>query len=161
MAVLLAGGMAAYPIVRSSPSLLRATIPLAAVAFAFVVVAVVWRSQVVGPALFVLTAGYLVVEITGHAGALSVIAYAVGLVMLCELLMTYRALPMSGVVEYRVVAERVLSLVALGVGAAAVAVLVLFAGGWWSAGALEAGLIGMAAVVCLFALPWALVRHRR
>jgi hypothetical protein len=155
----IAGGLAAYPVVRAG-SLSRVTVPLAVIGLLLVVSSIVSRGRSGGAALFVLAVEYLVVQLTGRVSTISAIGYAVGLMVLCELLFFTAGLPQSGTVDSGVIVGRLLRLALTGVGAAVVAVLVLAAGGWRTLGAAEAALIGMAAVVAICALPWVLVRQK-
>jgi hypothetical protein len=138
---------------------MRATAPLAVVGLLLVLLAVAWRVRLTGPALFVLAGEYLVVEVADQVPTVSVVAYAVGLVVLCEILHFHGRLPASGTVDLRVIAERLLHLGVVGVGAAVIAVLVLVVGGLRTLAALEAGLVGMTAAVLLCVIPWVLIRR--
>jgi hypothetical protein len=132
---------------------------LAAVGLLLVLLAVGWPLRLTGPVLFVLAGEYLVVEVAGRVPTVSVVAYAVGLLVLCEILNFHGRLPASGSVELRVIAERVLHLGVVGLGAAVIAVLVLVVGGLRTFDALAAGFVGIAAAVLLCVIPWVLIRR--
>jgi hypothetical protein len=143
---------------------MRVTAPLAVVGLLLVLLvllAVAWRGRLIGPALFVLAGEYLVVEVADRVPTVSVVAYAVGLAVLCEILHFHGRLPASGTVDLRVIAECLLHLGVVGLGAAVIAVLVLVVGGLRTFAALEAGLVGMTAAVLLCVIPWVLIRRAR
>jgi hypothetical protein len=158
--VVIAGTLAVFPAVEAG-SLLRLTAPLAVVGVLLVILAVVWLGRLTGAALFILAAEYLAVEVAGRVPTVSVVAYAAGLSVLCEILFFHDLLRASDAVDRRVVGERLLYLGIVGSGAALIAALVLVAGGRWTFAALEASLAGMAAAVLLCAIPWVLARHGR
>ena len=83
---MLACVLAAYPIVVTTRALAFAVVPLAALGVLFALLALLFRVRFAAGALFALAVEYVLVEVTGHAGGLSIIGYAVGLVVLCELL---------------------------------------------------------------------------
>jgi len=159
-AVALAGGLATYPILRAGP-LTRVAVPLAVIALLLVLSSVIWRGRLTEAVLFFVAGEYLIVQVTDHVSTLSVVGYAAGLVVLCELLFFGAGLPQSGTVDSGVIVERLLRLTLTGVGAAVVAVLVLAVGGWRTTGVVKAALIGMAAAIVLCGLPWLLTRRRR
>jgi len=137
----------------------RVAAPLAVVGLLLTLLAVAWPLRLTGPVLFVLAGEYLVVEVAGRVPTVSVVAYAVGLAALCEVLHFHGQLPASGIVYLRVIAERLLYLGVVGLGAAVIAVLVLVVGGLRTFDALAAGFVGMAAAVLLCVIPWVLVRR--
>jgi hypothetical protein len=124
----------------------------------FVAVAILRRGVLLGAGLFSLAAEYALVETTGRVAAGSVVAYAVGLVLLCELLLWLAELPSAAAVDRRIVVDRLLALAAVGSGAALAALVVLAATGLRVGTGFEAALLGTAAALALLALPLLLVR---
>jgi hypothetical protein len=155
----LAGALAAYPIVRAG-SLLPVVAALAAVGLLFTLLALFLRVRFTGVALFGLAAAYVLVEATDRAGAFSIVAYAAGLVVLAEVLLWLGQLPVSAVVDAAALVAwaRNLGLVAL--AGAVLGLVALAASGFQIPGALAGTLVGCAAAVLLLTLPWLLLRRR-
>jgi len=125
-----------------------------------VLTALLGRGQLAGPALFTLATEYTIVEVTGHAPAASVIAYAAGLIVVSELLLWAAQLPRSATADRAVATGRLTLLTASRAAAAALlALAVLAATDLRLPGALAAALLGTAAAVALLALPWLLLRR--
>src|SRR6266536_3606209 len=72
---------------------------LAAIGLLCVLTALLGRGQLAGPSLFTLATEYTIVEVTGHAPAASVIAYAAGLIVVSELLLWAAQLPRSATAD--------------------------------------------------------------
>jgi hypothetical protein len=157
--VALACGLAAYPIVVAG-SAIFAVVPLAALGLVCALLALFFRVRFAAAALFALATEYMVVEATGHASGLSIVVYAVGLVVFCELVFWVGQLSPSTRADWAVVVRRLLGLGLAGVGAAVLALIALAAGGLRLAGGFQGALIGAAAAAALLALPWLLVRRR-
>ncbi len=121
--------------------------------------ALLGRGQLAGPALFTLATEYTIVEVTGHAPAASVIAYAAGLIVVSELLLWAAQLPRSATADRAVATGRLTLLTAIAAAAALLALAVLAATDLRLPGALAAALLGTAAAVALLALPWLLLRR--
>jgi len=124
-----------------------------------VLTALLGRGQLAGPALFTLATEYTIVEVTGHAPAASVIAYAAGLIVVSELLLWAAQLPRSATADRAVATGRLTLLTAIAAAAALLALAVLAATDLRLPGALAAALLGTAAAVALLALPWLLLRR--
>lgn len=142
-------------------TLTRAVAVLAVLAMLCVIVAVVLRGRLTGAALFLLAAEYVVVEATSRVGSLSIIVYAVGLIVLCESLLWSAQLPRRAVADQAIVTQRVLSLSLIASAAALLALLTLAAARMSLGGAYRGALIGVAAAVMVLALAWALLRRSR
>lgn len=156
---MLAAGLAAYPVVQAG-ALGRAVLLLAVLAMVCVVAAVVLWGRLAGVALFLLAAEYVVVEATSRVGPLSIVVYAVGLIVLFELLLWSAELPRRAVVDRAVATHRVLSLGLIASAAALLALVALAAAGLSLGGAYRGALIGVVAAVLLIGSPWVLVRGR-
>ncbi len=159
MAVVIAGALVAYPIVRAG-SLVPAVAALGAVGCLFTLLALFFRVHFAGPALFSLAAEYVVVEATGRAGTFSIIAYAAGLVVLTEVLLWLGQLPSSASVDTRVVGVWLRNLGLTAVAGVLLGLIALAATSFRVPGVLAGTLVGSAAAVLLVALPWLLVRKR-
>jgi len=92
-----------------------------------VLTALLGRGQLAGPALFTLATEYTIVEVTGHAPAASVIAYAAGLIVVSELLLWAAQLPRSATADRAVATGRLTLLTAIAAAAALLALAVLAA----------------------------------
>jgi MFS family permease len=160
IALLLAGGLATYPALRAG-TLAWAVLPLAVLAVVCVAVAVVLRGRLTGVALFLLAAEYVVVEAADRAGPLSVVAYAVGLIMLCELLLWSGQLPRKAAADRAIVTQRVLTLGLIALAAALLALVTLAAAGLRLGGSIQGALVGVAAAIVALLLPLLLVRTNR
>ena len=159
MAIVIAGALVAYPIVRAG-SLLPAVTALGAVGLLSTLAALFFRVHFAGPALFSLAAEYVVVEATGRAGTFSMIAYAAGLVVLTEVLLWLGQLPSSAFVDVRVVGVWLRNVGLTALAGALLGFIALTATSFRVPGTLAGTLVGCAAAVILLALPWLLVRKR-
>jgi hypothetical protein len=124
VAALVAAALAGYPMLRAGV-LAPLVDLLGGVGVLFVAVAILRRGRLAGAALFSLAAEYVVVEVTGRAAATSVVAYAVGLLLVCELLLWLGELPFPAAVDGRGVVDRVLVLTTITVAAALLALPLL------------------------------------
>jgi hypothetical protein len=154
-----AGALATYPILRAG-NLVKAVVPVAVLGLLATLLAMLMRGVFTGAALFILASEYLIVEVTGRAGSLSIIAYAVGLVVFCELLLWVGGIPRSTSVDLSVVVERLLGIGLAAPAAAVLAVVVLAAGELGFSGALEGVLVGSGAAIALLTLPRLFLRGR-
>jgi hypothetical protein len=125
----------------------------------FAIAAILRRGRMVGAALSTLAAEYVVVDASGHVASATVIAYAVGLILVAELLLWSGELPSAALADRAVVAMRLLVLSAIAAASALLALIVLAAGSLQLPHAFEAALLGSAAAAALLALPWLLVRR--
>ena len=141
-------------------ALTPAVLPLAVLAVLSVVVAVALHGRLTGAALFLLAAEYVVVEAGSRVGPSSIIVYAVGLVVLCELLLWSGQLPRKAAADRAIVTQRVLTLGLIAVAAALLAMVTLAAAGLGPVGSLWGTLIGVAAAIVALLLPWVLLRRR-
>jgi hypothetical protein len=144
VALLLAGALAAYPIVRAG-SLLPAVTALAIVGLLFTLLALFFRVRFTGGALFALGAEYVLVEAIGGASTFSIVAYAAGLVVLTELLLWRGQLPAAGFVDGRAVAIWLRNVGLVAVAGAVLGLVALAASGFQIPGTLTAALVGCAA----------------
>jgi hypothetical protein len=154
----LGAALAAYPAARAG-ALTPLAIALAAVAGASLLVTLPGRVSLLVSSLFALATEYVIVEATERADPGSVLVYAPGLVVLCELVFWADELPASGHVEG--VPERLLLVAAVAVAAALLALVALAGRTVQLGSAFGAALVGGGAAVCLLAFPLALLRHRR
>lgn len=155
--MLLAAGLGLYPSLAAG-RLASLTGLLGAVGVACAITAVLARGLYAAGALFSLAAEYVLAEVTGHVPPGSVIAYAVGLILVCELLLWAAWLPRRARAD-RAVAVRYLAwLAAMAAAAALLALAVLAAASLRLPSALVAAVLGIAAAVALLALPWLLGR---
>jgi hypothetical protein len=156
--VAIAGGLATYPIVVAGV-LAPLIAALAGIALLCTLLAIVSRRRFVGAALFALAAEYVVVEATGRAAASSVVAYAVGLIVLSELLLLAAELPRRGLVDATVVASELLVLGGTALAAALLALVALAASAVRLPGGFEAALLGSVAAVAVLGIPLLLLRR--
>jgi hypothetical protein len=153
-----AAGLAAYPMLVAG-TLGQLVDLLGGVGLLFVFAAILRRRHFVGAALFTLAIEYVVVEATGRAGSGSVIAYAVGLVVLSELLLFAGELPRAARVDSAVAVEALLVLGGIALAGALLALVTLAAMTVRIPGDFEAALLGASAAVALLALPVLLLRR--
>jgi hypothetical protein len=156
----LAAALAVYPVLHAD-----LLVPLVAVLGAagtlLVVTAAVTRGAGLAAAVVLLGAAYVAVEATGRVPATSVVAYAVGLVAIAELVLGSGELPRAALVERAAVVERGLTLSAIGLASALLALVALAADGVSVGAGFETALVGMLAAVALLALPWLALRRPR
>jgi len=157
-AAAIATGLATYPIVVAGV-LAPLIAALAGIALLCTLLAIVSRRRFVGAALFALATEYVVVEATGRAAATSVVAYAVGLILLSELLLLAAELPRRGLVDASVVASGLLALGGIALAAALLALVTLAASAVRLPGGFEAALLGSVAAVALLGIPLLLLRR--
>ena len=159
-ALLLAGGLAAYPVLRAG-ALAPIVEPLAVLAGLSAIAAVVLRGRLTGVALFLLATEYVVVEVRSRVTPLSVIVYAVGLILLCELLLWSGQLPRKAAVDRAIATQRVLTLGLIALAAALLALMTLVAAGLRPGGSVQGALVGVAAAIVALLVPRVLLRRRR
>ena len=134
--------------------------PLAVLGVLFALTALVLRARFTGAAVFILAVEYTIVEVTDRVGSLSIVAYAVGLVVLCELLLWFGRLPTRGLADASAVVGQLRGIGLLGLAAALLALVALAAAGLRIPGALAGTIAGSAAAIILLALPRFLVTRR-
>lgn len=149
-----------YPALRAG-GLARVVLPLAVFAVLAAVAAVATRGRLAGAVVLLLAAEYAVVEVDSRVGPLSIVVYAAGLIVLCELLLWSGQLPRGAVADRAIVAHRVATLSLVAIGAALVAVVTLAATGLRVGGSHQGALIGVAAAVAALLLPWTLLRRKK
>lgn len=123
------------------------------------ITALLGRGLFTGGALFLLAGEYVLAEATGHVPAVSVTAYAAGLILLAELLLWAAQLPRRARADRAVAVRYLITLAVLAFAAALLALIVLAASSVRLPGALAAALLGTAAAVTLLALPLLLARR--
>jgi hypothetical protein len=119
-----------------------------------------WRGRGAWLPLFLLGAEYIAAESTGHVAAVSVVAYAAGLIMLCELVFWLAELPAAASIDTSVVFRRLLMLALTGVATVSVAPVTLLGTSVRLGSAIDALLLGALAAVALLTIPLLLVRER-
>jgi hypothetical protein len=155
-----AAALAAYPVVVAG-ALVPLVAVLAGLGLLSVLAAILSRRRFVGAALCTLATEYVVVESTGRAGVGSILAYAVGLILVSELLLFAAELPRQATMDRGLVLAAMLVLAAIAVAAALLALVVLAATTVRLPGGFEAALLGACAAVTLLALPVLQLRHGR
>jgi hypothetical protein len=110
--------------------------------------------------LLLLGAEYITAESSGQVGAVSVVAYAAGLIVLCELVFWLAELPAAAAIETGVIVRRLLQLALTGVAAVSVAPVALLGTSVRLGSAIGALLLGVLAAALLLAIPLLLVRQR-
>jgi hypothetical protein len=160
-ALIVAAALAAYPVVYAG-NLTPPAALLAGAGLFFALVAVVFRARfAVGVALFALAGGYVLIEVAGRLATISVAAYAVGLIVLAEVLSWPAQLPLRARVDRKIVVRWAQRVALMAVGAALLALLVLVAAGLQIPGAVYGAVLGAAAALLLLAVPWLLTRFTR
>lgn len=134
---------------------------LAVVALALLATSIGWRGRMTTAVLFTLGAEYLTVLLAGRVALVTVIAYAAGLIVLCELLFFAAQLPSTGAVETAVIVGQLVRLALIAAGSAAVAILVVSATALQRPEATYVKIVGVVAAVLLCSLPWLLLLGRR
>ena len=147
-----AAGLASYPIVVGGV-LAPLIAGLAGAGLLCAILAILSRPRFVGAAVFALAAAYVIVDATGRAAADSVVAYAVGLIVLSELLFLGAELPRRGFVDGSVAIAQLAMLGGTALGAALLALVALAASAVGAPGGFEAALLGGSAAVVLLGLP--------
>jgi hypothetical protein len=127
----------------------------------FAFAAVLLRRRFVAAALFTVASEYVVVEATGRAEPVSVVAYAVGLIVLAELLLTAAEYAAHARADRTLVIEKAVAIGRAAVAAALLALVTLTAATVRLPAGFEAALLGSAAAVALLALPWLLLTRQR
>jgi hypothetical protein len=153
-----AAGLAAYPMLAAG-ALGPLVDPLGGVGLLFVLAAILRRRRFVGAALFTLALEYVLVEATGRAGPGSVLAYAVGLIVLSELLLLGGELPRAAIADRSLAVGALVLLAGVALAAALLALVALAATTVRLPGAFEAALLGTTGAVALLALPRLLLRR--
>ena len=134
---------------------------LAGLGLLFVLAAAVFRVRfAVAAGLFALAAEYVLVEVTDHVATVSIAGYAVGLVVLAEVLLWSGQLPSPARMDVAVVARWLQGVAATALAGAALALVVLAAAGFQIPGVLSGTMAGAAAAAVMLALPWLLLRRR-
>jgi hypothetical protein len=151
-----AAALAAYAIVEAG-QLAPLVDVLAGLGLFCTVAALTLRGRLTAGALFALAAAYAVVDASGDVASSSVIGYAVGLILLAELLAWPQEIPAAALADPAAMATRVVLLGALTATSALLALVVLTAASMQLPGAFEAALLGGAAAVLLLTLPWLLM----
>jgi hypothetical protein len=159
-AVVLGCALAAYPVVRAG-DVRPIAVALAIVGVLAAILALVARTSFVGAALCALAVEYLLTEATGSVSTVSIVAYAAGLVVLCELLFWGSGLRAGSRADGSVVAAWVGRVVLIGAGSALLAVAVFAVTRFRMEASFVAAIVGSVAVVVLFALPWLLARTKK
>jgi|GEM_PF-919578 len=160
VAIAVATALAVYPMLdagRLGP-LIDA---LGAVALLSLLFPLLWRGRGTWLALFLLGAEYVVAESSGHVAAVSVVAYAAGLIGLCELLFWLAELPAAASIDTTAIGRRLLLLALTSVAAASLALVALLATSVRLGSALAALVLGALAAAALLTIPLLLVRQRR
>ena len=143
--------LAAYPIAEAGR--LGPLVDVLAVLGLLLVVASLRLGRWSGGALLALAGAYVTVDASGDVGTATVIAYAVGLFVLAELLRWSESLRAVDVADRAALAGRLSLLAALGATSVLLALVVLAATSLQLPQAFEAALLGSAAAVVLLALP--------
>jgi len=159
-AIALATALAVYPMLDAG-KLGQLREALGAAALLSLLLPLLWRGRATWLALFLLGAEYVVAESSGHLGAVSVVAYAAGLIGLCELLFWLAELPAKASIEATVIGRRLLLLALTGVTAASLALVALLATSVRLSSAIAGLVLGALAAAALLAIPLLLVRQSR
>ncbi|MHB8059525.1 MAG: hypothetical protein ACYDHO_01670 [Gaiellaceae bacterium] len=158
-AIAVAVALAVYPLLDASRLGLLVD-AMGAAALLSLLLPLLWRGRGAWLPLFLLGAEYVSAESTGHAAAVSVVAYAAGLIVLCELIFWLAELPKAGAVDLSVIARRLLLLALTGIVAAAVAPVALLGTSVRLGSAVAALLLGALAAAALLVIPLLLVLQR-
>jgi hypothetical protein len=133
---------------------------LGALALLSLLLPLLWRGRGAWLPLLLLGAEYITAESSGHVGAVSVVAYAAGLIVLCELVFWLAELPAATAIETGVIVRRLLQLALTGVAAVSVAPVALLGTSVRLGSAIGALLLGVLAAALLLTIPLLLVRQR-
>lgn len=134
---------------------------LGAAALLSLLLPLLWRGRGTWLPLFLLGAEYVTAESSGRVGVVSVVAYATGLIGLCELLYWLAELPAHASIEVTAIGRRLLLLALTAVATASMALVALLATSVRLSSALAALVLGALAAVALLAIPLLLVRQSR
>jgi hypothetical protein len=156
VAVLLAGALGGLPLLGAGDAV-PVLLLFGGLALAAVLVSLLWRPAP-GFVLAPLAAAFLARELDGHVAAAATVAYAAGLLALCELLAWADTLRSPARFDPAYATRRAANLLAATGAGAATAGLTLAAGSVESPNAFVAGVAGAAAVVGLVAVVWRLGR---
>jgi hypothetical protein len=156
--IAVAAALAVYPMFEAG-KLGRLIAPLGAAALLSLLLPLLWRGRGTWVTLFLLGAEYVTAESFADVGTLSIVAYAAGLIGLCELLFWLAELP-SASVDAIAVGRRLLALALAGVAASALALVTLSADSVRISSALGALVLGALAAAVLLLMPLLLVRQR-
>jgi hypothetical protein len=138
--------------------LLPVVVALAMLGVLFTAAALRWLGFV-GAALTCLAGEYLLTEAAGSVATVSLVFYAAGLLVLCELIFLAGQLRALSRVDGAGLAAWLRHLALTGVASAVLAVVTLAAARLRVAGSLTITIVGSAAVVILLGLPWFLSRR--
>ncbi|HEY5160593.1 MAG TPA: hypothetical protein VII83_05920 [Gaiellaceae bacterium] len=158
--IALATALAVFPMLNAGK--LRLPIyTLGAAALLSLSLPLLWRARDTWLPLFLLGAEFVSADSSGHLGAASIVAYAAGLIGLCELLFWFAELPPEASVDATAIGRRLLLLALSGFAAASLALVALFASSVRLGSALAALLLGALAAATLLTIPLLLVRRRQ
>jgi hypothetical protein len=157
--VAVATALAVYPMLGAG-RLWRLIDALGAAALVLLLIPLLWRGRGAWPPLFLLGSEYVVAESFGHAAAVSIVAYATGLIVLCELLFWLTELPPAASVDMTAIGWRLLLLASTGLAAASLALIALLATSTQLGSALAAVVLGAVAAAALLTIPLLLLRKR-
>ncbi|MGA9762721.1 MAG: hypothetical protein WBQ14_09880 [Gaiellaceae bacterium] len=155
----LAAALAVYPMLDAG-RLAPLVVALGLTALALLLLPLLWRGRGAWLPLFLLGAEYVVAESSGHAAAASVVAYAAGLIALCELLFWLAELPPAATVDLSAIGRRLFLLTLSMLAAASLALIALLATSVRLGSALAALALGALAAAALLAIPLLLLRRR-
>jgi len=113
----------------------------------------------IGAALVLIGAEYAIVDAKGDVDAATVIAYAVGLIVIAELLLMLWTTPSGALVDRDLIRHRAVGLSSKAGASALLALVVLAASSLQLPAALGAALLGSTAAVILLLLPLLLLRR--
>jgi hypothetical protein len=151
--------LAGYPLAYAGNLTALAAV-LAALGLVFVLVAVAFRARfAVGAGLFAIAAEYVLVEVAGKVATASIVGYAVGLVVLAEIVLWHGLLPSPARMDTAVLTRWLQTVALTGLGAAVLAFVVLAGAGLTIPGATPAAIAGSGAGILLVAIPWLLLRR--
>ncbi len=157
-AIALAIALAVYPLLDSGELGLLVN-ALGAGALLSLLLPLLWRGHGASLPPILLGAEYVVAESTGHLSAVSVVAYAAGLIVLCELVFWRAELPAVATIDAGVVVRRLLLLALTGVAAASASSVALLGSSVRLGSAIVALLLGGLAAAALLTIPLLLVRE--
>ena len=157
--LILGCALAAYPVINAA-RLAPLAATLAVLGLLFVILAIFLKEQFIGIALLTLTVQYLVTEATGSVSTLSIGVYAVGLIVLCELVFWTRRLAACARVDTSVVTGWLYGVALLGVAAALLTVTAFAATGLRIPGCVTATDVVSAAAVAVLDMPWLLAKPK-
>jgi hypothetical protein len=112
-----------------------------------------------GAALVLLAGEYTIVDTKGDVGTATVIAYAVGLIVIAELLLMQATTPSPARADRDLLRRRAVALAAVAGASALLALLVLGAGSLRLSASVDAALLGSVAATALLVVPLLLLRR--